>query len=294
MIVTPPNNPSSLSAASSSGRSSNVRRGAFIVFEGVDRCGKTTQVSLIVKHLLKTLSVGAAAAASGAAGSAAAAAGAAASAAIAMRFPDRTTTIGKMIDTYLKDSTTTLDDHAIHLLFSANRWEVVPTLQKHLAEGTTVICDRYAYSGVAFSSAKVVGKDTQQPVMSMEWCQNPDVGLPAPDAVIFLDLSQEEAEKRGGYGGERYETRDMQKRVRERFTQLHQRDVQDYGGVVPWHFVNAARSVDDVHTDIKQIVETTIQNVQQGGGEGGENNDSGSKPLQLLWQKRDDKENVLN
>jgi hypothetical protein len=36
-------------------------------------------------------------------------------------------------------------------------------------------------------------------VMSMEWCQNPDIGLPAPDAVIFLDLSQDEAEQRGGY-----------------------------------------------------------------------------------------------
>ena len=27
----------------------------------------------------------------------------------------------------------------------------------------------------------------------------PDRGLPAPDCVLFLDLSQEDAEKRGGY-----------------------------------------------------------------------------------------------
>ena len=69
-----------------------------------------------------------------------------------------------------------------------------------------MICDRYAYSGVAFSSAKVISQqsqqqpqqETQEPVMSVEWCQGPDVGLPAPDAVIFLDINQEEAEKRGG------------------------------------------------------------------------------------------------
>lgn len=44
------------------------KRGAFILLEGVDRCGKTTQVSLLVKHLL-SLSL----------------------ATVAYRFPDRTT-----------------------------------------------------------------------------------------------------------------------------------------------------------------------------------------------------------
>ena len=41
------------------------------------------------------------------------------------RFPtDRTTAIGKMIGDYLvcKDD---LEDHVIHLLFSANRWEAL-------------------------------------------------------------------------------------------------------------------------------------------------------------------------
>ncbi len=37
-------------------------------------------------------------------------------------FPDRTTAVGDMIDTYLS-SKQDLDDAAIHLLFSANRWE---------------------------------------------------------------------------------------------------------------------------------------------------------------------------
>ena len=61
-----------------------------------------------------------------------------------------------------------------------------------LNNGTTIICDRYAYSGVAFSSAK------PEADLSLGWCQAPDVGLPAPDAVIFLDLTQEQAEQRGG------------------------------------------------------------------------------------------------
>lgn len=37
---------------------------------------------------------------------------------------DRTTPIGQMIDSYLKGETE-VEDHVIHLLFSANRWEAV-------------------------------------------------------------------------------------------------------------------------------------------------------------------------
>ena len=39
-------------------------------------------------------------------------------------FLDRTTAIGQSINSYLQ-GTTELEDHAIHLLFSANRWESV-------------------------------------------------------------------------------------------------------------------------------------------------------------------------
>ena len=108
-----------------------------------------------------------------------------------MRFPDRTTAVGKLIDQYLQSSSH-LDDRSIHLLFSANRWEAADEICRILASGTSIVCDRYAYSGVAFSAAK--GNEQ----MTMDWCQAPAKVLPAPDCVIYLDLSEEEAEKRGG------------------------------------------------------------------------------------------------
>jgi dTMP kinase len=152
-----------------------ARRGAFVVLEGVDRCGKTTQSGLLLKKLL-----------------------AASFSAAAMRFPDRTTATGQLIDSYLQNnSNSQLDDRAVHLLFSANRWEACHHLERQLAAGTTVVCDRYAYSGVAFSGAKVL-KDGVTPALPLEWCKAPDVGLPAPDCVIFLDLQPDEAEARGG------------------------------------------------------------------------------------------------
>jgi dTMP kinase len=144
-------------------------RGAFIVLEGVDRCGKTTQASLLIKHLIGL-----------------------GLAAVAMRFPDRTTMVGDLINQYLQ-SKSELDDRAVHLLFSANRWEAAPALRKTLIDdGANIICDRYAHSGVAFSSSKPSLED------NLDWCRACDVGLPAPDAIIFLDIAQEEAEQRGG------------------------------------------------------------------------------------------------
>lgn len=37
---------------------------------------------------------------------------------------DRTTTIGQLISAYLEKKSD-LEDHTVHLLFSANRWEMV-------------------------------------------------------------------------------------------------------------------------------------------------------------------------
>lgn len=77
----------------------NRPRGSLIVLEGLDRCGKTSQSSKLVSHLEeKGFSVE------------------------SWRFPDRTTSVGEMISAYLSNKSH-LDDRAIHLLFSANRWE---------------------------------------------------------------------------------------------------------------------------------------------------------------------------
>ncbi|SAM06091.1 hypothetical protein [Absidia glauca] len=148
---------------------------------------------------------------------------------------DRTTQTGKMIDSYLKQSTQ-MDDRAIHLLFSANRWEAMEHMKNLLEEGTTLIVDRYAFSGVCFSAAK--GLD-------FEWCRQPDIGLLSPDVVMFLDLSLDEAEKRGGFGEERYEKRDLQQRVRQEFNKVMDQS---------WKMIDASKTMDQVHDDMVAVV----------------------------------------
>lgn len=85
------------------------------------------------------------------------------------------------------------------------------TITSLLENGTTVICDRYYYSGMVYSAAK------GNPALSLSWARTPEVGLPRPDLVIFLDLDEEQAKKRGGWGDELYEKAEMQRRVKDLF-----------------------------------------------------------------------------
>ncbi|KAF8679138.1 hypothetical protein HU200_045904 [Digitaria exilis] len=133
-------------------------RGALVVLEGLDRSGKSSQCARLLSYL-----EGQGYRAEG------------------WRFPDRGTSVGQMISGYLANESQ-LDDRTVHLLFSANRWEKRALMENKLLSGTTLIVDRYSYSGVAFSAAK--GLD-------IEWCKAPDVGLIAPDLVIYLDVQPE-------------------------------------------------------------------------------------------------------
>lgn len=42
----------------------------------------------------------------------------------------------------------------IHELFSLNRWECKQDIEAHLAAGSTLVVDRYAFSGVVYTAAK--------------------------------------------------------------------------------------------------------------------------------------------
>eukprot|EP01039_Chlorochromonas_danica_P005032 gene5031-5524_t len=225
-----------------------IRRGCFFLFEGLDRCGKSTQSKLLADYLATTPTTTATTIPT------------TTTTTEHIRFPDRTTAIGGLINNYLQSSQD-LSDQAIHLLFSANRWESSLSMEKKLLEGVNLVCDRYAYSGVAYSNAKG---------MDLTWCKNCDRGLLAPDCVIYLDISVEDATKRGQYGEERYEKADFQRKVRDAFMKL--REMDDSTEDIPWFVLDATKSVEELQReiqDIAKIVHTKASN----------------KPLARLWTK---------
>ena len=129
-----------------------------------------------------------------------------------------------------------------------------PKIKAAISSGTTVIIDRYYYSGIVYSAAK------QNPSMSLEWCRQPDVGLPRPDMVVFLHISPEDAAKRGGFGTERYEKKEMQDRVRALFGEVRSRKEGD-----DFVVVDAGGSVEDVQAAIQEQVKRRIAEVDQEG-----------------------------
>eukprot|EP00396_MALV-II-16_sp_LP-1_P000457 gene457-292_t len=210
------------------------QRGLFLVFEGLDRSGKSTQSKRLAESLRSD-----------------------GHSVRQINFPNRTTTIGGLINEYLQ-SKSELSDEAIHLLFSSNRWECSgPCIEQQLREGTHVVCDRYAFSGVAFTAAK--GLD-------FEWCKSPDVGLPAPDKVFYLDIDPTVAKSRADFGEERYEKAEFQKKVGQQFAKFAKDPF--------WVRVDAARVMDDITDEIGR----TVREMISGGW--------GEKAVDRLWTEK--------
>lgn len=189
------------------------------MFEGLDRSGKSTQCERLVKRLRDT-----------------------GQKVEHMRFPNRATPIGQAINDYLKGESEQ-EDHVIHLLFSANRWECAKAIEDHINSGTTVVIDRYYYSGCVYSAAK------QNPTMSLAWCRDPEVGLPRPDLCLFLNLSAEKAAQRGGFGTERYEKQQMQDRVRQLYVEMRGHEDERDDTIV----IDAGKTMDEVELEISKI-----------------------------------------
>ena len=186
----------------------DTEQGKFIVLEGIDRSGKTTQSKLLVnkyKELGMKVKY--------------------------MRFPNRESEIGKMINDYLTKNLE-ISNNVIHLLFSANRWESVKEIKELLKQGYIIICDRYSYSGMAYSIANEC---------DINWVKQTDIGLPEPNCVIYITIDPLIAEKRGDYGLEKNENIDFQKKVHEAYKLL-------VG--LNWKIFNGEKSAEILHNDI--------------------------------------------
>ena len=193
------------------------------MIEGLDRAGKLTQCERLSQRLQGEI----------------------------VKFPDRLTPVGQLLDRYLTDATFSLPDETVHLLFLANRWEVVAQLEDKLLKGTNIIMDRYIYLGIAYSLAK----RTTPRVLNPQWLYAPDRGLPKPDITLFLTLDLEEQANRKGWGDERYEKAPFQAKVKENFEQLFSDNSIIDNGVVEVIDVNH-KSIDEVTDAIWNKVTT--------------------------------------
>jgi dTMP kinase len=197
-------------------------KGLLIAFEGLDQSGKQTQAERLKARVE-----------------------AAGRTAVLLDFPAYETPIGKEIDAALHGEREYGAD-VMQLLYVANRYEKKPFIDRMLAEGTVVICDRYLASSIAYGEAH--GLDGG-------WLREIQRYLPAPHLTILLDIAPETAAGRKTSNRDKYE-RDLAllSRVRESY----RRQAEAAGPSTPlragWLRLDGGRPKDVVAADVLTAV----------------------------------------
>jgi dTMP kinase len=159
-----------------------TKKGIFIVIEGLDGSGKTTQAKLLAKKLRKSHN------------------------AICTAEPSRGKT-GTFIRKCCLYGEKRLPTEAEALLFAADRIEhihneVAPALE----DGKLVICDRYIYSSLAYQGSAG---------LSLDWIKTINARALQPDFSIFIDVPPERVLERLQRKKSVMETLETQRKVRD-------------------------------------------------------------------------------
>ncbi len=151
------------------------RPGKFIAIEGIDGSGKRTQIDLL-SRALEARSVPH----------------------VRYSFPRYESTFGRLVARYLNGEFGQLeavDAHLSALLFAGDRFECKGELEAALAEGKTVLADRYIGSNLAHQTARVGAQRREEFLSWLKRVEYGIYGLPVEDLVIYLRLPVVEAHR---------------------------------------------------------------------------------------------------
>ena len=189
----------------------------FIVFEGIDGSGKSTQCSLLY-DFIKSKNIP-----------------------VQLLYEPTSGKYGQMIRKFLQEKHPIPVEEQIHLFIEDRREDYNLNIRPCLENGITIVMDRYFYSNAAYQG---FGKISPQEII----IQNLEQGFPIPDRVYYIDIEPQEAMKRitarsGSGKTELFEKRTFLEGVRENFLSMADR-----------HFlkVDANLSVDEIFNIIKE------------------------------------------
>ena len=158
------------------------KKGVFIVIEGLDGSGKTTQATILAKKLYPNYNI----------------------------MLTAEPSCGK-IGTFIRESCLyeekRLPTEAEALLFAADRIEHMQNeINPALDEGKIVICDRYVYSSLSYQGSAG---------LSLDWIKTINACALQPDFAIFIDVAPERVLERLKRKKSVMETLETQQKVRE-------------------------------------------------------------------------------
>lgn len=208
----------------------NPDSSSFIVIEGIDGAGTTTQAKRLVERLKKN-------------GQRA-----------VYTFEPTDGPIGGLIRQILNrrmvkpldgDRFEVIDADTLTLLFSADRLDhrhhlIEPSLKK----GLWVVSDRYYYSTIAYQGVKG----------DIDWITRVNKKARRPDMVFYLRMPPEEALKRiGGRSGRSiFEKLDFLREVRDLYDSIFEKDRRTF-------IVDGLQAVEAVEAEIWKIVARTVR-----------------------------------
>ena len=142
----------------------------FIVLEGLDGAGKSTQIRML-RQLFADRGVESE----------------------YVHFPRFDSPVyGQLIARFLRGEfggVQEVDPYLVALIFAGDRADAAPQIRRWLAEGKAVVLDRYVYSNVGFQCAKLPAGEERDRLA--DWIVNLEFGhnaLPRPDLSLFLDV----------------------------------------------------------------------------------------------------------
>ena len=205
----------------------NAKRGKFIVFEGTDGSGKSTQLKALVKYLSdKGVNT------------------------FVTREPTDSP-FGAVLRSCLVKRIDT-DEFTIAAMFAADRLDHIQNpvngILKKLNEGVNVFCDRYYFSSFAYNGGFV----------PLDWVvelNRPARELLKPDLTVYIDITAEDAMNRVARRGEteRYETVEKQKLIRENYLALFKRFPDERVAVI-----KSMEKKEETQENVRKIVEGVL------------------------------------
>jgi dTMP kinase len=197
----------------------------FIVFEGLDGAGTTTQAARLLDHFTRGGLTG------------------------FLTNEPTPEPIGAFIRRLLtsqersRDGTPYRpDERAMGLLFAADRLAHSRVIESQLARGTHVICDRYLLSSMAYQ--------TLDPEISTQWVVDVNRGCATPDVTIFISVPADVGLDRVRARQEdlsKYETLPQLSQIAANYERLIPLYEEKFGRVLR---IDGTLSIDDVHTTI--------------------------------------------
>lgn len=145
------------------------RRGRFLVVDGTDGSGKTTQIVLLTRRLRH-----------------------AGHRVAVVDFPDYRRFFGRLVRRMLDGEfgrPHDLNPYLASLLFAGDRWQHSAVITHWLESGVTVLANRYVSANMIHQGAKVPpGAARRRLIAWLKELEFTTYGFPQPDRVVFLDV----------------------------------------------------------------------------------------------------------